>query len=706
MLRLYIYLLSTLFLILNISCVAMEDDEAHKVVRILSFEGMQDGKSDFVAACILRHWERELKKAFNRDVPLSECFDVIAGSGMGGITALGLTDEQSPHQKDSPSAAKNIVKLYRKIHIGRIPFVDVIGTRFLEKEIKNISSPHVVVTSFDYDSGKEFIFDNSKKFLVKEAALATSAFPQIASEVSIERKGKRFKFRAAGIHESNPTVQAILKAQKEFPNAKNILVIVLGGQEEQATKNFISGTSHSHKKFSGGSFTYIPIIFNVSANTKHNDIHTLSGIGRRYETDAQVLQVLQFLKDCVLENGFQLVSEIGTEHVQALRLRVKKERTGKLLDLSASDISSGDLPHIIKLLQNNTSLTEINLSGNNIDAFAAQNLQLLIQNSNIKHLILDKNDFGSIGTQPLAKFLAGTSLCYLSLADTNLRDKDMLPLLHLVDALDNLTINLRGIQIRQQKNLTLLKKYAKDKRIINPPNFLSQDSIYSNEQADVTELTRCSLSLKFDPSYRRGYFSSSKKRMEQIKRMSERGIIVDESLNAAGNYVLLRKQMKKKQARLVEEKRYFDDLASSTVSKTPLNPYTQAAIAKFNQSYTDLKNPTSLEQSLQGEEGYSETIFVLNPLRYECVSSCLHPARTNEINNAKKDNIPLHHKLHATANLIRGEKIVERTEKVIWDAFLVESHLRADRLKAEKEELEKEIFRLNNKLSEMMIDAQ
>lgn len=212
-----------------------------------------------------------------------------------------------------------------------------------------------------------------------------------------------------------------------------------------------------------------------------------------------------------------------------------------------------------------------------------------------------------------------------------------------------------------------------------------------------SNLARHSSTLAANTSYQRNescLCSLSEKRRLQMQRMQDEGIVLNDALNAGGNFALVRTQIEKKKQILSESEAHLKALETNEMPEFSLSTPTQMAISKFRQGYDALNDVSKLNQSLEAGEGWSETMFLLNPLRYESISGHVHSARTSEINAAKSVGIPLRHRLHPTANLVRGEKIIQKTDEVIWDAFLVESHLRVDEFAAQKKRLEDELSNL------------
>lgn len=511
-----------LMLCLNPLCKAMlaEDNDEHKVVRILSIDG--GGIRGLIPAQILQHLEDQLLISFAQKIHIAEYFDIIAGTSTGGIIALGLTDKKNGEFQDAkevvklyqthgstifPSASvewlRNIVTYFKPTHdVG--PLEALLEERFGDSYFKNLST-QVLITAYEMHGNTPFIFDSHDEkyadFLTKSVGRATSAAPTFLKPALTTVGKERYGFLDGGIFANNPTLLAVQNAQKRFPKAKHFQVISLGTGEEAPDNLFdklensgqiawagplISFMMSSNCKLveesvlsikstcesMGGKFDYVRIQPALSKeqstmdNSKTTNVDALLGVARKETSGLKVAQALQFLKGAIVEKGYQLINDIGNDHIQSLTLQVQLGAYGDSLDLKESDVSNEDLGLIAKLLKDNQSLTEIDLSHNHINGLGATSLQkILIQNPNINRMILDDNNFGSNGTQSLESCLKGTPLRYLSLKQTKLVDNDVLPLLRLMNTLPALNINLEGIQITNPQTLKLLNSFVTKERV-------------------------------------------------------------------------------------------------------------------------------------------------------------------------------------------------------------------------------------------------
>lgn len=488
-----------------------EDDDEHKVVRILSIDG--GGIRGLIPAQILQQWEEKLLSSFGEKMHIADCFDVIAGTSTGGIIALGLTDRKNGELEDAkkvvdlyqthgstifPSASvewlRTLFTYFKPTHDVK-PLEGLLEERFGDSYFKDLST-QVLITAYEMNGYTPFIFDSHDekyaRFLTKSVGRATSAAPTFLKPALITVDKERYGFLDGGIFANNPTLLAVQNAQKRFPNAKHFQVISLGTGEEAPDNLFdklensgqitwaaplISFMMSSNCKLveqsvlsikstcesMGGKFEYVRIQPALSKeqstmdNSDTTNVDALSRIGDNMTSTPGFAQGLQFLKEAMGEKGFQLIDEIGDEHTQSVRIHVRREMKKKSLNLKEWNVSNDHLGRIAKWLQGNTSLTEIDLSNNSINNLGASNLkEILTQCPNIKRIILDGNDFGLKKTQSLQTSLQGTLLQYLSLKQTKISSLgDVMPLLELVDALPDLNINLEGNQIAAQAERSL-----------------------------------------------------------------------------------------------------------------------------------------------------------------------------------------------------------------------------------------------------------
>ncbi|KAL9965540.1 hypothetical protein ACROYT_G029354 [Oculina patagonica] len=118
------------------------------------------------------------------------------------------------------------------------------------------------------------------------------------------------------------------------------------------------------------------------------------------------------------------VNNIGYQGANGLAEALKKNTSLTELNLSGNNIGDAGANGLAEALQKNTSLTELNLSVNNIGYQGANGLaEALKKNTSLTELNLSGNDIGDAGATGLAEALQNnTSLTELNLSDNNIGD--------------------------------------------------------------------------------------------------------------------------------------------------------------------------------------------------------------------------------------------------------------------------------------------
>ncbi|KAL8107580.1 patatin-like protein 7 [Apium graveolens] len=222
-------------------------------VRILSIDG--GGATDGVLAGMsLVQLEASLEqKSGDPSARIADYFDVVAGSGAGGVLAalLFTAGKDGKPLCTAKEALNFIIENHRKFF--RIPAKgllrrvfgsseNVFEKRFGDLTLKDTLKA-VLVPCYDLTSGGPFVFSRADAFeidgydfMIKDVCAATSA-GQVAVEMkSVDRKSK---ITAIGgeVAMNNPTATAIthvLNNKQEFPFCKGVedlLVVSLGNGE-------------------------------------------------------------------------------------------------------------------------------------------------------------------------------------------------------------------------------------------------------------------------------------------------------------------------------------------------------------------------------------------------------------------------------------------------------------------------------------------
>jgi TPR repeat protein len=189
------------------------------------------------------------------EIHLADCFDIIAGTSTGGITALGLAmpDTNTNIGLIPKYRAKDILKLYQengeKIFPDAQHLGNVLNEYFGDSKLSDALA-HTIITTFDLRQGEPYLFDSIEAknsphhhdFYMRDVARATSAVPPYFPAVKLKSLGRiQYECMDDGINCNNPTLQAHDVALKRYPNATKLFIVSLGTGEaikENCFNNF------------------------------------------------------------------------------------------------------------------------------------------------------------------------------------------------------------------------------------------------------------------------------------------------------------------------------------------------------------------------------------------------------------------------------------------------------------------------------------
>jgi patatin-like phospholipase/acyl hydrolase len=202
--------------------------------RILSIDG--GGIRGVIPCIILKYIEEQTGR------PISELFNLIAGTSTGGIISVGLTRREANQQNSF--SAEQMLELYVKF--GKDIFSDrprdilswvsaklfgkpydskdmeaLLERYFGDAKLKDALTP-VLVTTYDLERGKPFYFssrlakkDETENFKLKEIARSTSAAPTYFKPNLLKYdKEKDLAFIDGGVFANNPSILAYSEAKE------------------------------------------------------------------------------------------------------------------------------------------------------------------------------------------------------------------------------------------------------------------------------------------------------------------------------------------------------------------------------------------------------------------------------------------------------------------------------------------------------------
>jgi uncharacterized protein len=216
-------------------------------IRILSIDG--GGIRGIVPAIVLAALENWTGQ------PVSNLFDLVAGTSTGGILALGLL---KPGPEGRPAySADDMAALYERE--GRQIFargfwhklrslgslreekyasngIDAVLRRYFgETKLSEALAP-AVIPAYEIERRAPFLFKSAAArrhathdFPMWQAARATSAAPTYFEPARLAAKaGDYFALIDGGVYANNPALCALVEAMAEFPHARRFVVCSLG----------------------------------------------------------------------------------------------------------------------------------------------------------------------------------------------------------------------------------------------------------------------------------------------------------------------------------------------------------------------------------------------------------------------------------------------------------------------------------------------
>ncbi len=208
-----------------------------KIVKILAIDG--GGIRGVIPALILSEIEQRTQK------PISELFDLIAGTSTGGILTLGLSAPDASGRKPRYRAA-DLAELY--VREGREIFFEprlfriagilddlfeetysfkgierLMKQYFGETELKD-ALVNTLVTSYDLEQRATFIFKSrlarerpdAENFLMRDVARSTSAAPTYFEPKLVKRGDGRMALVDGGVFANNPAALAYAEAKEIY----------------------------------------------------------------------------------------------------------------------------------------------------------------------------------------------------------------------------------------------------------------------------------------------------------------------------------------------------------------------------------------------------------------------------------------------------------------------------------------------------------
>ena len=278
--------------------------------------------------------------------PVSQLFDIIAGTSTGGILALGLT---RPGESKAPAyTAQDMVTLYeqeghrifdrtlwhRVRSLGALGDqkypshgVDGVLRRYFGQTRLSESLTSVLIPSYEIERRVPFFFKSTAArarathdFPMWQVARATSAAPTYFEPARLEaaHPGDYWALIDGGVFANNPAACALVEARTQFPDATRFLVCSLG---TGTLTRSIRYDDARHWGVARWAKPVLDIVLDGASETVDYQLRQLLPKERYYRFQT------------TLDRGSEKMDETSPEHIRTLRLLGEKLIRSNLQDL-------------------------------------------------------------------------------------------------------------------------------------------------------------------------------------------------------------------------------------------------------------------------------------------------------------------------------------------------------------------------------------
>ena len=292
-------------------------------VRLLAIDG--GGIRGIIPAIILAEIERRTEK------PISELFDLIAGTSTGGILALGLT---RPNGQGRPSyTARELVGLYEnegdsifscsiKHRIRAV--VNIFEEKYPSKALEEVLDKYfgesrlkealtdVFIPAYEIERRIPFFFESRKArqkarydFPMKQVVRAATAAPTYFEPLKLETDevSDYYALIDGGVFANNPAMCGYVEAKKVYGSGTDVLIVSLGTGEYTRKISYEEARGWGLANWAQ---PILDVVFDGVSNTIHHQMNTLrqceGGPKHYYRFQATLDQGSNDLDDTCREN--------------------------------------------------------------------------------------------------------------------------------------------------------------------------------------------------------------------------------------------------------------------------------------------------------------------------------------------------------------------------------------------------------------------
>ncbi|KAJ7667317.1 acyl transferase/acyl hydrolase/lysophospholipase [Mycena rosella] len=211
-------------------------------VRVLSLDG--GGARALSQLLILESMMYRAQQSLGRDTPLSPCeyFELIGGSGMGGIIALmlgrrqmSIADVLSVYETLRPQSKWGRGELFKASKFEKI-LQEIFGQDMMKDVHADACKTFVCAQNeMNLNAGIPELFrsyntpeEPASDCMIWEAARATTAMPDLFKPVEINLSGRKQRYSGGCLGHNNPTSLVLAEARTLYSSNALVLVASIG----------------------------------------------------------------------------------------------------------------------------------------------------------------------------------------------------------------------------------------------------------------------------------------------------------------------------------------------------------------------------------------------------------------------------------------------------------------------------------------------
>ncbi|KAJ7479541.1 hypothetical protein FB451DRAFT_1171646 [Mycena latifolia] len=221
----------------------VSDNAQKKGVRVLSLDG--GGVGVLSEVLILDRMMFQIKNQLGLDTTPAPCeyFELIGGSGVGGIIALmlgrlrmSIAETISAYEKLQPQTKNGFGEKFKASKFERV-LKDIFKQEKMRDPSSGINMDGTLPELFrSYNTPMEAASD----CMIWEAARATSAMPGLFKPIEIGLGSLKQRYIDGGVGHNNPTSLVLAQAEEMYPARPVVLVVSIGSDSKTSSASAIA----------------------------------------------------------------------------------------------------------------------------------------------------------------------------------------------------------------------------------------------------------------------------------------------------------------------------------------------------------------------------------------------------------------------------------------------------------------------------------